>query len=134
MPDIILPDVWNYSPDIGETSQENPLPWDTIPSAKFDKLNLVEPYLGILRQHSDARVMTNQDFVYIQQDIQQFKKAQADKTTSLNEREQIKRKDACNAQYHKALNALRELREEISLAGVPSDIVKRLNAISKMVA
>ena len=109
VPDIILPDVWNYSPDIGETSQENPLPWDTIPSAKFDKLNLVEPYLGSLRQHSDARVMTNQDFLYIQQDIQQFKKAQADKTTSLNEREQIKERQT-NQARQKARDKEREAR------------------------
>jgi carboxyl-terminal processing protease len=90
VPDIILPDILNYSTDIGETSLENPLPWDTIPSASYTKLNLVEPCLAALRQQSDARVATNQDFIYIQQDIAQFKKLQADKTVSLNEREQIK--------------------------------------------
>jgi carboxyl-terminal processing protease len=90
VPDIILPDVLNYSDDIGETSLENPLPWDTIPSVSYDKLNLVEPYLAKLRGESDARIATNQDFSYIQQDIEQFKKLQADKTESLNEREQIK--------------------------------------------
>ncbi len=74
VPDIILPDVLNYSPDIGETSLENPLPWDTIHSATYDKLNLVEPYLAGLRQNSDARIATNQDFIYIQQDIEQFEK------------------------------------------------------------
>jgi carboxyl-terminal processing protease len=90
VPDIILPDILNYSEDIGETALENPLPWDTIPSAKYDKLNLVQPYLNALRQNSDARIATNQDFLYVQQDIEQFKKLQADKTVSLNEREQIK--------------------------------------------
>ena len=90
VPDIILPDVLNYSPDIGETSLENPLPWDTIASAKYDKLNLVEPYLANLRRDSAARLATNQDFAYIQQDIERFQKLQADKTVSLNEREQIK--------------------------------------------
>jgi carboxyl-terminal processing protease len=116
VPDIILPDVLNHSPDIGETSQENPLPWDTIntasiPSAKYDKLNLVEPYLGDLRQRSDARVLTNQDFVYIQQDIQQFKKTQADKTASLNERDQIKERQT-NQARQKARDKERETRKE----------------------
>ena len=110
VPDIILPDVLNYSPDIGETALENPLPWDTIASAKYDKLNLVEPYLGDLRQHSDARVMTNQDFVYIQQDIQQFKKLQADKTASLNEHEQIKERQT-NQARQKARDQEREARK-----------------------
>ena len=115
VPDIILPDVLNYSPDIGETAQENPLEWDTIPTAnipnaKYDKLNLVEPYLAALRQHSDGRVMTNQDFVYIQQDIQQFKKLQADKTASLNEREQIKERQT-NQARQKSRDKEREARK-----------------------
>jgi carboxyl-terminal processing protease len=109
VPDIILPDVLNYSPDIGESSQENPLPWDTIPSAKYDKLNLVEPYLADLRQHSDGRVMTNQDFVYIQQDIQQFKKNLADKTATLNEKDQIKERQT-NQDRQKARDKERESR------------------------
>jgi carboxyl-terminal processing protease len=97
VPDIILPDVLNYSPDVGETALENPLPWDTIPSAKYDKLDLVEPYLSALIQRSDERIATNQDFAYIQQDIRQFKKMEADKTVTLNEREQIKEREANQA-------------------------------------
>lgn len=44
------------------------------------------------------------------------------------------RKEALNTVYRKAQSALSSLREEISLAGVPADIVKRLNAISTMLA
>ncbi len=90
VPDIILPDVLNYSTDIGETSLENPLGYDTNAPVNYDKLNLVEPYLATLRQNSDARIATNQDFIYINQDIDLFKKLQADKTASINERDQIK--------------------------------------------
>jgi carboxyl-terminal processing protease len=97
VPDIILPDILNYSDEIGETALENPLPWDTIPSVKYDKLNLVQPYLATLRQNSDARLATNQDFAYINQDIEQFKKLQADKTMSLNERDQIKERQTNQA-------------------------------------
>ncbi len=110
VPDIILPDLLNYLPDIGEGAQDNPLPWDTIPSAIYDKLNLVDPYLGDLREHSDARVMTNQDFAYIQQDIQQFKKLQADKTASLNERDQIKERQT-NQARQKERDKEREARK-----------------------
>ena len=97
MPDIILPDILNYSDDIGESALENPLPWDTISSVEYDKLDLVEPYVAKLREESDARIATNQDFVYIRQDIEQFKKLQADKTFSLNEREEIKEQMANQA-------------------------------------
>jgi carboxyl-terminal processing protease len=110
VPDIILPDIWNYSDEVGETSLENPLSWDTIPSATYDKLNLVEPYLATLRQNSDARIATNQDFIYINQDIELFKKLQADKTMSLNEREEIKENQA-NQARQKARNKEIEARK-----------------------
>ncbi len=117
VPDIILPDVLNYYQDIGETSLENPLPWDTIPSETYNKLNLaynklnlVEPYVGALRENSEARTATNQDFAYIQQDIEQTKKLQADKSVSLNEREQIKERET-NQARQKARDQEREARK-----------------------
>ena len=93
VPDIILPDILNYSTEIGETALENALPWDTIPSATYDKLNLVAPYLATLRKESDARVATNQEFIYVRQDIDEFKKLQADTTFVLNERKQLKQRE-----------------------------------------
>ena len=72
MPDIVLPDVLNYSTQIGETNLDNPLPWDTIQPASYEKFNLVQPYLAQLHERSDARVATNQDFVYVRQDIEQY--------------------------------------------------------------
>ena len=117
VPDIILPDVWNYDDEIGETSLENPLPWDTIPgdtysklNLTYNKLNLVEPYLAALRQNSNARIATNQDFNYIRQDIEHFKKSQADKTVSLNERGQIKERED-NQARQKARDREREARK-----------------------
>ena len=93
MPDIILPDVLNYSLQIGETNLDNPLPWDTIQPASYEKFNLVQPYLAELRQRSDARILTNRDFAYVEQDIAQFKKSQAESTATLNEREAIKERE-----------------------------------------
>jgi carboxyl-terminal processing protease len=117
--DIVLPDILNYSEDIGETSLENPLPWDTIPTDniaddKYTKLNLVEPYLANLRLDSNARLATNQDFAYIQQDIEQFKKMQADRTVSLNEREQIKERLA-NQVRQKARDKERGARKNLGV-------------------
>jgi carboxyl-terminal processing protease len=97
MPDLVLPDVLNYSTQFGESSLENPLPWDTIPSANYSKLNLVQPYLGELLRRSSGRIATNQDFIYIRQDIDQFQKLQADKTASLNERERLKERQEADA-------------------------------------
>jgi carboxyl-terminal processing protease len=100
----MLPDVLNYSTQFGESSLENPLPWDTIPSENYSKLNLnysklnlVQPYLGELLRRSSGRIATNQDFIYIRQDIDQFQKTHADKTASLNERERLKERQEADA-------------------------------------
>ena len=89
-PDLVLPDVLNYSKQVGEASLDNALPWDTIQPVSYDKLNLVQPYLATLKAHSDERIATNQDFLYVKQDIEQFVKVQADKTASINEHESLK--------------------------------------------
>jgi carboxyl-terminal processing protease len=96
-PDIVLPDASSYSTSIGENSLENALPWDTIHSADYEPVNLVKPYLAKLSLLSNARVTTNQDFIYIRQDIGEFSKLQADKTASLNERERLKELEEDNA-------------------------------------
>ena len=80
IPDIILPDVLSYLPDVtSERTLEHALPADTIRPVNYNRLDLVQPYLALLRERSDARVATNQDFVYIRQDIADLKKLQSDK-------------------------------------------------------
>jgi len=85
IPDIILPDTLSYLTDIAsERTLEHALPWDTLPpgaiqSVHYNRLNLVQPYLALLRERSDARIATNQDFTYIRQDIADLKKLQSDK-------------------------------------------------------
>ncbi len=117
--DIVLPDVLNESPDIGETALENPLPWDTIPSVDFNKVNLVQPYLADLRRDSEARIATNEDFNYIRQDIDEFKKVQADKTATLNEQ------DALNERRKNATEKM--LRDkELAKRGTPNETIYNL--------
>jgi carboxyl-terminal processing protease len=109
-PDIVLPDTLNASTDIGESSLPDAMPWDTIPKVDYSPLNMVQPYLSQLHKSSDERVATNQDFIYIRQDIDQFKKLQADKTASLNEQEQLKLAQE-NARHQKQRDAERNRRK-----------------------
>ena len=95
--DIVLPDVLNESPDIGEKALENTLQCDTNAPVDFNKVNLVQPYLADLRRDSETRTATNRDFSYIRQDIAQYQKLQADKTATLNEQEAIQQRQAENA-------------------------------------
>ncbi len=91
--DIVLPDGLDHSPFVGETALDNPLPWDTIQPANFTKLNRVQPYLDELRSQSAARIATNQDFAYINQDIAEYEKIQEDRTATINEQTAIKERE-----------------------------------------
>jgi carboxyl-terminal processing protease len=93
MPDLVLPDQYSYWTMIGESNLDNPLPWDTIQPANYDKLNLVQPFLTELRARSDERVLTNQDFTYVRQDIEQYKKTLMQRTATLNEHDAIKERE-----------------------------------------
>ncbi len=87
--DIVLPDLLDYSPYVGEKALDNALPWDTIQPVTYDKFNYVQPYLEELRRRSTARLTTNQDYIYIHQDIDLYEKMQADGSMTLNEHEAI---------------------------------------------
>ena len=89
IPDLVLPSLNNYA-EVGEASLENPLPWDTIDSAKYEKLNLIQPVVPELQKRSKERVAADKDFAYLQEDIETYKKYLADKSVSLNEEARLK--------------------------------------------
>jgi carboxyl-terminal processing protease len=91
--DIVLPSIWNESKEVGESSLENALPWDPIPSARFDQYNLVTPVLSDLRKRSTERLAADKEFSYIREDIELYKKQVADKTVSLNEKQRLKEQE-----------------------------------------
>jgi len=111
VPDIILPSVFNESKDIGEASLDNPLANDVIEPAAFDHLNLVAAYLPSLREHSRDRVAKEREYDYVREDIQHYKKLQADKTVSLNENQRLKEKEELDARQ-KSRDNERKLRKE----------------------
>src|SRR5437016_1522518 len=89
VPDIVLPSVSNYD-EVGEASLEYPLAWDEIPSAAYEKLNLIEPVLQELRKRSTDRLAADKDFAYLQEDIATYRKYLAEKSVSLNEEARLK--------------------------------------------
>jgi len=110
VPDIVVPDILNYSTQYGESALENPLPWDTIPSVTYSKLNLVQPYLEELSRRSAARLATNQDFNYVRQDINDFLARRPDKVASLNEHECLEERQELDRRQ-KARDAERAARK-----------------------
>jgi carboxyl-terminal processing protease len=95
-PDIVLPSANNYA-EIGEISLDNPLPWDTIEAVPFKKLNWIQPILPELQKQSSRRLDKDQDFIYVREDIEQYRKLLADKSVSLNEAQRLKEKQDIEA-------------------------------------
>ncbi len=108
-PDIILPSIWNESKDVGESSLDTALEADKIRSAKYTSVHLVESCLPELRKRSAERVAADREFAYTREDMQQMKKAQADKTVSLNEKVRLQEKEENDAR-EKARKAERKER------------------------
>jgi carboxyl-terminal processing protease len=143
VPDIVLPSLFNESKEIGESALENPLEWDTIEKAKFDHLNLVDPYVQQLRRRSNERVATDKEFNYIREDIEMYKKRQADKTVSLNEKQQLAEKEEIDTRQ-KARDKERLTRAEPNekvyelslkqalLPGLPPPVAKTNAALAKV--
>lgn len=97
--DIVLPSLWNDSTEVGENTLDNHLPWDTIESSSYDKVNMVQGDLSELSKRSTERVATNSEFVYLREDIARAQKERADKTVSVNEQQQLKDRADIIAQH-----------------------------------
>lgn len=115
-PDIVMPSRFNHSEDLGEEALDNPMEWDEIPSAKYVPVNMVQPHLAELLKRFTHRISTNQDFVYIREDIEEYKKAQADRSISLNEQQRIKEQEEAEQRQKardKELRARKESDEKV---------------------
>jgi len=104
--DIVLPSLWNDSTDVGESALDNHLPWDTIKSSSYEKVNMVQPELAELAKRSSERVATNKEFSYLEKDIERARKQREDKTVSLNEQQQLADREQIISE-HKAREAER---------------------------
>jgi carboxyl-terminal processing protease len=112
VPDIVLPGVNNLL-ETGEGSLTNALPWDTIASAEFEKLNRVQPHLLQLRDRSSNRIAADRDWDYVRQDVEIYRRKQAEKSISLNYDQRVRERneDRARAEARKKELAARGQKE-----------------------
>jgi carboxyl-terminal processing protease len=82
--DIVLPSTSGDS-GVSESALKDPLPWDVVPSAPYERLNRVEPYVARLRAKSAQRVADEKDFGDLAGDIARLRQSLTTKSVSLNE-------------------------------------------------
>ena len=89
--DIVLPSLTDVL-DISEGSLENPLPWDTIPAARFASTGRVRSTVGALQARSAERIAKDPGFASLHEDRERLRKAREEKSVSLNEVERRREK------------------------------------------
>ncbi|MFD2166569.1 carboxy terminal-processing peptidase [Thalassotalea euphylliae] len=77
-PSAIEPEEW------GESKEENALPWDQISKARYRKLDDLSTDLAYLDSLHQERIKTNPEFLYLADDIAEYKAEEDDKSISLN--------------------------------------------------
>jgi carboxyl-terminal processing protease len=106
-PDMVLPSETDL-PDIGESKLPNALPWDVLPAAAYQKLDLVEPVLASLREKSRARLAADPGFRLLREALALADKDAKAPALSLNETDRRREKtqfDQLKADMNKVLLA-----------------------------
>ena len=111
IPEITLPSLSEALP-YAEKREDNPLPYDTIPSAQFTPDNKTKAFIPELKRLSDSRVSKSVDFSYLKTSLAQALKLRDEKTISLNE--------ASRRQEKMQAEARRKARQQ-QLAARPAD-------------
>jgi carboxyl-terminal processing protease len=82
--DIVVPSTSDVA-EVGESKLTDPLPWDTVPSARYDSVNRVTPYLAALRAGSTQRTAAEPAFSDLHQEIERLRQRLTSGAISLNE-------------------------------------------------
>lgn len=93
MPDIQFPSVIPLD-KYGEDTEPSAMPFDIIAKSDYTKVGDFSTVLPQLRKLHEQRMATSDNFKYLEEDIADFKKHDADKTVTLNEEQLKKQRDA----------------------------------------
>lgn len=94
-PDIQLPSFLDAKS--GEAGFDNALPWGQIKSANYQPLGDLTDILPMLQLKHEQRIAKDPEFRFLKEDIGEFLQQKSKKTTSLNEVERRKERDAREA-------------------------------------
>lgn len=124
LPDITFPSAVDPA-DWGESKEENALPWDQIPKARYNKLNDISQDVSYLNSLHQSRIIENKEFNYLLSDIEEYKAEKDDKKISLNlAQRKEKRENRKAKQLARANERLEMLGKEkvTNLDDLPDDL------------
>ncbi len=85
IPDITFPDFYDAYDDIGESSLDGALPWDTVRPVEYRSYFSIQAMLPQLREKHELRTEESPDFIYLLDQIERTRKYRNREQLSLNE-------------------------------------------------
>lgn len=85
MPDIAFPTPFDHE-EIGESSQDNALPWDKIDPSEYHYMDKLAAELPTLEKHHDERMKADPGYQFLLKDIDFIRTMKNRKTISLNQK------------------------------------------------
>jgi carboxyl-terminal processing protease len=124
LPDIAFPSAIDPE-DWGESKEENALPWDQVPKARYSQVNNIATDVEYLASLHQERIKSNTEFNYLLDDIKEYKAEKDNKTISLNIAKRKAKADARKAkQLLRANERLKAMGKETvsSLDDLPDEL------------
>jgi carboxyl-terminal processing protease len=125
-PDIVFPDLYDMSEDIGESALPTALPWDTIEPTFYRPLGSVRQYLPSLLVGHEIRAAQDPDFNHVRAQLERARQNRERNLMPLNEEKLLAEREADDAWRLLAENARRSAKGLKLL-----DDVKQLDAGSE---
>jgi len=85
IPDIAFPDFYDAYEDIGESSLDGALPWDTVRPVEYRPYHAIQALLPELQQRYEERAESSPDFIYLRDQIERTRVLRQREQLSLNE-------------------------------------------------
>ena len=87
IPDISFPDFYDAYEDIGESSLDGALPWDTVRAVEYTPYHAIQALVPELQQRYDECAEASPDFIYLRDQIERTRVMRQREQLSLNEEE-----------------------------------------------
>ena len=110
IPDITFPDFYDAYDDIGESSLDGALPWDTVRPVEYRAYHPIQAAIPQLRSLHEERAKTSPDFNYLLGQIERTRELREREEISLNEEVVKQEREDARKEEFEAENMRRALK------------------------
>ncbi len=131
IPDVQFPMIFPAN-KYGESAEPSALPFDSIKPSNYTPVANLAPVKELLVKQHEQRMKTSEDYKYLLEDIEQFKKRESETSVTLNEAQLKKERDEQEARSKDrdktrlTLQQLSPLKEEVKVTKTKAGAAKAI--------